>query len=133
MRSAPAPGREAGVPVLVLLAGWVGLQLGPLALAWRESGPAALLQLNGLGPIEILALWVSVEAMLRGARDGDLRAPGWVGLGGAVLLLLPSTLVAAAVLLLCGALAAVVPRDGGRWAWRGSARFTCSGCWGATR
>lgn len=120
MQTAPAPRdeagwREAGAPFALLLAGWAGLQLGPLVLAWRESGPAALLQMNGLGPIELLAVWVSVEALWRGARAGELRAPRWAMLGGALLLLLPSTLLAAAVLLLFGTLVAAQSRGAARW------------------
>lgn len=120
MRTEPTPRgeagwREAGAPFALLLAGWVGLQLGPLVLAWRESGPAALLQMNGLGPIELLVVWASAEALWRGAGAGELRAPRWAMLGGALLLLLPSTLLAAAVLLLCGALVAAQSRGAARW------------------
>lgn len=115
MRAVPVPGGEAGAPFALLLAGWVGLQLGPLVLAWRESGPAALLQMNGLGPIELLAVWASAEALWRGGRAGELRAPPWAMLGGALLMLLPSTLLSAAVLLLGGVVVAVHSRGAARW------------------
>lgn len=111
----PGFGREAGLSLTLLLAGWLSLQLGPLVLALRETGPAALLQMNGLGPLDLLALWASMEALWRGARAGELRAPSWAGALCAGLLLLPSALVAALALVLMGAAVAWCSRGAARW------------------
>lgn len=113
--SPPGLGREAGLAFTLLLAGWLSLQLGPMLLALREAGPAALLTLNGLGPLDLLALWASLEAVWRGARAGELRLPAWAGALCAGLLLVPSTLVAAVALLMAGATAAWSSRGAARW------------------
>jgi hypothetical protein len=118
----PRLGREAALPLVLLLAAWLGMQLGPMVLALRETGPAALLALNGLGPMDLLALWVAGEALWRGARAGKLRAPACAGALCAGLLLVPSTLVAAAVLVFYGAAAA--------WSSRGAARCGALGMLG---
>ncbi|MBX9749892.1 MAG: hypothetical protein K5Q68_09790 [Roseococcus sp.] len=111
----PGLGREAGLALALLLAAWLSLQLGPLALALRESGPAALLALNGLGPLDLMALLASLEALRRGAQAGDLHAPSWAGALCAGLLLLPSTLVAALALVLMGTAVAWYSRGAARW------------------
>jgi hypothetical protein len=105
----------------LLLAGWLSLQLGPLVLSLRETGPAALLALNGLGPLDLLALWASMTALWRGARAQELRAPSWAGALCAGLLLLPSTLVAALALLFMGAAVAWHSRGAARWGALGMA------------
>jgi len=116
MRAAPLGlGREAGLPIILLLAAWLGFQLGPMVLALRETGAVALLNLNGLGPLDLLALWASMEALWRGARAGGLRAPLWAGALCAGLLLLPSTLVAATALVFYGAIVAWCSRGAARW------------------
>lgn len=86
-----------------------------MVLALRETGPAALLALNGLGPLDLLALWASLDAMWRGARAGELRAPSWAGALCAILLLLPSTLVAALALVLMGGAVAWRSAGAARW------------------
>jgi hypothetical protein len=115
-----APG--AGLTFLLLPAAWLSVQLGPMVLALRETGPAALLGLNGLGPLDVLALWVSMEALWRGARAGELSAPAWAGAACAGLLLIPSTLVAAFALVLMGGATA--------WRSRGAARWGAAGMGG---
>jgi len=117
----PGQGREAVLPLMLLGAAWLGTQLGPMVLALRETGPAALPALNGLGPIDLLALWVSGEALWRGARAGDLRAPAWAAVLCAGLLLPPSTLVAAAALAMYGAAVAACSRGAARWGAAGMA------------
>lgn len=107
--------REAGLTLTLLLAAWLSLQLGPMVLALREAGPAAWLSLNGLGPLDLLALWASLEALWRGARAGELHAPAWAGPLCAGLLLLPSALVAAFALVLMGGAAAWRSRAAARW------------------
>jgi hypothetical protein len=111
----PGFGREGGTILALLLAGWLSLQLGPLVLALREAGPAALLAMNGIGPLDLLALWAAMEALWRGARAGELRAPSGAGAICAGLLLLPSTLVAALALVLMGAAVAWRSRGAARW------------------
>lgn len=111
----PGLGREAGLPLVLLLAAWLGVQLGPMVLALRETGLVALLALNGLGPLDLLALWASACALWRGARREELRAPLWAGALCAGLLLLPSTLVAASTLVLYAAAVAWCNRDAARW------------------
>lgn len=111
----PGLGREASLTLALLLAAWLSLQLGPMVLALREAGPPAWLALNGLGPLDLLALWASLEALWRGARAGELRAPAWAGALCAALLLLPSTLVAAFALVLMGG--ATAWRSGGAARW----------------
>lgn len=111
----PAAAREGNLPRMLLLGGWLSLHLGPLVLALRETGPAALLDLNGLGPLDLMAVWASAEALGRGARASDLRAPLWAGAIFAGLLLLPSTLAAAGGLVLYGAVVAWHSRAAARW------------------
>lgn len=118
----PGLAREAVLPLILLLATWLGLQLGPMVLALRETGAPALLNLNGLGPLDLLALWASMEALWRGARAGELRVPLWAGALCAGLLLLPSTLVAAVALMLYAMAVA--------WGSRGSARWGALGMLG---
>ncbi len=111
----PVLGRDGVLPLMLLLTGWASLLLGPLLLALRDSGPVALLGLAGLGPLDLIALCVAVEALWRGAREGDLRAPAWAGVGFALLLLVPSGLVAAAGLAAYGAVVAWQSRGAARW------------------
>jgi hypothetical protein len=99
----------------LLLVAWLSLQLGPMVLALREAGPAAWLALNGLGPLDLLALWVSLEALWRGARAGALRLPAWAATLSAGLLLLPSTLAAAVALMFAGLVAAWRSAGAARW------------------
>ena len=115
-------GREAALPLILLLSAWLGVQLGPMVLALRETGAAALFNLNGLSPLDLLALWASMEALWRGARAGALRAPLWAGALCAGLLLLPSTLVAAGALVLY-AMAVI-------WCSHGAARWGALGMMG---
>lgn len=111
----PGLGREAGLTFMLLLAAWLSLQLGPMVLALREAGPTAWFALNGLGPLDILALWAALEALWRGARAGELRAPAWAGAACAGLLLVPSTLVAATALVVMGGATAWRSRGAARW------------------
>lgn len=113
--AAPAAGTGAWLAVALLLGGWVSLVVGPLLLAVRESGPVALLNLAGLGPLDLIALCAAVEALVRGLREGGLRAPLWAGAGFAVLLLVPSGLVAAVGLAAYGSVVAWHSRGPARW------------------
>ncbi len=117
----PRLGRKAALPLALLLSAWLGMQLGPMVLALRETGPAALLALNGLSPMDLLALWAAGDALWRGARAGDLCAPPWAGALCAGMLLLPSTLVAAAALVLYGVAVAGWSRGAARWGALGMA------------
>lgn len=107
--------RESWLPLMLFATAWLSLQLGPMVLALRETGSAALLALNGLGPLDLMAVSVSAAALWRGARAGALHAPLWAGGLFTGMLMLPSTLLAAAGLCAYGAIAAWHSRDAARW------------------
>ena len=120
VRSLPRSERAAtlppgAAPALLLLAGGLGVLAGPLTLAWREGGWLAVLNLAGLGPLDVAAWWAVGEAICRAARAGQLRADPRASWGFALLLLLPSGSVAAAGLVAYGAVTAFASQGAGRW------------------
>ncbi len=106
------------VAALLLFGGWLNMQAGSAILTWRADGPAGLLESASPGPLELLALWLALGALWRGgalgqAGGGGLAGPAaWVFAAG---MLLPSTLLAALLLVGFGGILA--------WESRGAARL----------
>lgn len=121
LRIASALPPEAWLPLMLFAGGWLGLQLGPMVLALREAGPAGVLALSGLGPLDLMALLASGTALWRGAQAGGLRAPLWASLLCTAMLMAPSSLLAAAGLCLFGGLTALRSQAAARWGALGMA------------
>jgi hypothetical protein len=114
---------------LLLLGGWVGMHAGDVILTWRADGPAAVLASPAAGPLELLALWLALEALWRGGatcRRGLAWPAAWVFAFG---LLLPASLPPALLLIGFGAALARENRGAARWGAIGMAGLGLNLLW----
>ena len=126
---ATAPAGRGTAIALLLLGGWLGMHAGEVILAWRADGPAAVLASPAVGPLELMALWLSAEALWQG-RAAPVPGLAWaVALPFALGMLLPSSLLPALLLIGFGLLLAAQRRGAARWGALGMAGLGLNLLW----
>ena len=128
-RTPALPAWRGEVLAFLLPGGWIGLHAGDLILSWRADGPRVALENTPVGPLEVMALLLATGLLWRGAAKAGGRFTPWAALAFAAGMLVPSTLLAAMLLIGLGAVAAWEGRGAARWGAIGMAGLGANLLW----
>lgn len=121
-----APG---AIATLFLVGSWLGAQSGEIVLTLRADGPAALLGLPDLGPLELLVLGAAATGLWRGADSCRADVAGWPAWACALLQALPSALAGTVALGAYALFVAARSTGAARWGAIGMAGLALDMLW----